>query len=118
MHLEQIPSYWGNLRDPDLMKPHIDSSIADAEANGYYTYILQCQMTPEKLGDVLFEWTGGLREMADVINRNVTKWFVTDYADLYHVHTAHDHLLSTDMVKVSIDRSIEFAMMVVADNHL
>ena len=30
-------------------------------------------MTPEKLGDVLFDWTGGLREMADVLNRNVTK---------------------------------------------
>ena len=43
LHLEDIPSYWGNLRDPDLMKPHIDSTIADAEANGYYTYIIQCQ---------------------------------------------------------------------------
>ena len=116
LHLEDIPSYWGNLRDPELMKPHIDSSIADAESNGYYTYIIQCQMTPEKLGDILFDWTGGLREMADVINRNVTEWFVTDYADLYHVHTGHDHLLSTDMVRVSIDRSVEFAMMVAVDN--
>ena len=45
------------------MKPHIDSSIADAEANGYYTYIIQCQMTPEKLSDVLEpNWTGGLRQ--------------------------------------------------------
>ena len=46
------------------MKPHIDSSIADAEDNGYYTYIIQCQMTPEKLSDVLEpNWTGGLRDM-------------------------------------------------------
>ena len=97
------------------MKPHIDSSIAEAEENGYYTYILKCQMTPEKVGDVLFDWTGGLREMADVINRNVTKWFITDYANLYHVHTGHDHILSTDMVRVGINRSIEFASMVASD---
>ena len=116
LHLDDIPSYWGNLRDPELMKPHIDSSIADAEANGSYNYIIQCQMTPEKVSDVLGDnWTGGLREMADAVNRNVTQWFVTDYADLYHVHTAHDHLLSTDMVRVSIDRSVEFATMVSED---
>ena len=97
------------------MRDHIDSSIADAEANGYYTYVVQCQMTPAGLSDVLVDYTGGLREMADVINRNVTQWFVVDYADLYHVHTAHDHLLSTDMVRVSIDRSVEFAQILLGD---
>ena len=57
------------------------------------------------------------RNVADLISEcSLTKWFVTDYADLYHVHTGHDHLLSTDMVRVSIDRSVEFATMVAADN--
>jgi hypothetical protein len=45
--------------------------------------------------------------MANVVNRNVTKWFDTDYADLYHIHTAHDFILSSDLVQITIDRNHE-----------
>ncbi len=41
IHLEELPSYWGNLQDPELLKNHLDNSIADASNNGYHTYILQ-----------------------------------------------------------------------------
>ena len=37
LHLEDIPGRSCGCRDPELIKPHIDSSIANAEANGYYT---------------------------------------------------------------------------------
>ena len=47
----------------------------------------------------------GLREMADLVNRNVTKWWRDEYADLASVHTLHDYFLGTDMVQVAIERN-------------
>ena len=44
--------------------------------------------------------------MAELVDRNVTRWFVEDYADLTHVHTGHDYVLATDMVRISIDRNL------------
>jgi hypothetical protein len=55
VHLAELPSYWGNLADPDLLQPHLERSIADAADNNYRTYILQCQMTPQGVADVLFK---------------------------------------------------------------
>ena len=48
----------------------------------------------------------GLREMADLVNRDVTLWFRADYANLSFAFTGHDFVLSTDMVRVAIDRNL------------
>ena len=53
--------------------------------------------------------------MADLVNRDVTLWFRADYRNLSFAFTGHDFVLSTDMVRVSIDRSVEFATMVSED---
>ena len=42
------PGYFGDILFPEDMKPHLDDSIADAEANGYPRYSLSCQMTPRQ----------------------------------------------------------------------
>lgn len=51
----------------------------------------------------------GLREMADLVNRNVTLWWRTDYRDLANAQTLHDYFLGTDMVQVAIERNTELA---------
>ena len=100
------PNYFGNILFPEDLKPHLDDSIADAEANGYPRYRLSCQMTPRQVYDVTVRYPDGLRQMAELVDRNVTRWFVEDYADLTHVHTGHDYVLATDMVRISIDRNL------------
>ena len=52
----------------------------------------------------------GLRALADQSNRNVTRWWNTDYnypIDLSTgvIATMHDYLVSTDMVHFAIERN-------------
>ncbi len=96
---------------PEDVKPHLDESIATATAKGEYPFGLSCQMTPREVSDVITRYPGGIREMADLVNRDVTYWFMTDYADLARVHTGHDYFLSTDMVQVGISRTLALANM-------
>lgn len=51
----------------------------------------------------------GLREMASIVNRNVTYWWRTEFADLANVYTLHDFVVSTDMVQVAIERNLLLA---------
>ena len=44
--------------------------------------------------------------MADLVNRDVTLWFRANYRNLSFVFTGHDFVLSTDMVRVAIDRNL------------
>ncbi len=47
--------------------------------------------------------------MADAVNRNVTKWFETipEYSSISGMITFHDFILSTDMIQVGIERSLQ-----------
>ncbi len=47
--------------------------------------------------------------MADIVNRNVTEWFATDYVDLNHIHTGHDYVLSTDMIQLAIENNLRLS---------
>ena len=51
----------------------------------------------------------GLREMASAVNRMVTYWWRTEFADLANVYTLHDFVISTDMVQVAIERNLLLA---------
>ena len=44
--------------------------------------------------------------MADLVNRDVSLWFRADYSNLTFGFTGHDFVLSTDMVRVAIDRNL------------
>ena len=44
--------------------------------------------------------------MADLVNRKVTLWFRTDYRNMSYAFTGHDFVLSTDMVRVALDRNL------------
>lgn len=47
--------------------------------------------------------------MADVVNRNMTIWWRTDYSDLANVFTLQDYILSSDLVQVAIERNLDLA---------
>ena len=56
----------------------------------------------------------GLRDLSDRSNRNVTKWWNTEYSypnDLSSgvIATMHDYLVSTDMVHFAIERNKKVA---------
>ena len=51
----------------------------------------------------------GLRQMADLVNRNVTYWWRTDYADLANVYLLQDYVVASDLVQVAIERNLELA---------
>ncbi len=59
----------------------------------------------------------GLRELADKSNRNVTRWFNTEYSDPVDLSTGviatmHDYLVSTDMVRFAIERNKRTAVKI------
>ena len=64
-------------------------------------------MTPNEMDIISGKWRG-LRDMADAVNRNVTKWWITDpmYLSLTGVYPAIDFILSSDMIEWSITKSL------------
>ena len=64
-------------------------------------------MTPNEMDIISGKWRG-LRDMADAVNRNVTKWWITDpmYSSLTGVYPAIDFILSSDMIEWSITKSL------------
>ena len=59
-------------------------------------------------------YRSGLRELADKSNRNVTRWFNTEYSEPVDLSTGviatmHDFLVSTDMVHFAIERNMRIA---------
>ena len=47
--------------------------------------------------------------MADVVNRNMSIWWRTDYYDLANVYTLQDYVVSSDLVQVGIERNLALA---------
>lgn len=100
---------WANENDPVLMKAFLDNEVENAfnHPESHSPWVAQCQMTPNEQDIILGRWFG-LRDMADAINRNVTKWWNTEpmYTELTGTIAWHDFVLSTDMINTAIERNL------------
>ncbi len=111
---EEFYAHWCNVNDPLDLKSCLDQDMSlvasDHENPKYNPWGPECQMTPEAEDILLGKWFG-LRDMADAVNRDVTRWFQTipEYSTRGSMLTGHDFFLSTDMIHVGIERSLKVA---------
>ncbi|XP_059080645.1 PI-PLC X domain-containing protein 1-like isoform X2 [Tigriopus californicus] len=106
-----IPEFWGDKDEVEDLKVYLDSVVnvvENTDGDVYRPWRPNCQLTGN-VEDFLTQKYSGLREMADVVNRQMTDWWRTDYQDLTHVYSLHDYFLGTDMIQIAIDRNLNLA---------
>lgn len=112
MFFHGMYSFYSNSDDPFELKYKLDAAVerAYSDPQDYHPWKACCQMTPNAEDIITGIWFG-LRHMADAVNRNATKWWITEphYQDMLSVVTSHDFILSTDMIHVGLERSLAMA---------
>ena len=73
----------------------------------YQPWKPNCQLTPNSEDIIL----GGisLRDFADSVNRNMTRWWREQWSDLPATFSIHDFIKSSNMIEESIKRSLALA---------
>jgi len=102
-----IRETWGNKVDPMELKEYLDAEVEAAFNNPMIPEtIFGCQMTLGGISD-LEKWHG-LRDMADAVNRNVTKWWITNpiYFSINGAYPMVDFVLSSDLIQWSISKNL------------
>ncbi len=102
-----IPEDWGDENTRDKLKRYLDIVTVQASEHPeqFRPWRPDCQLTPNVV-DIIFKGRS-LRGMADNVNRYVTNWWRTEFADASEgAFTLHDYVLGTDMVRVAIDSNL------------
>merc|ERR1711879_1060472 len=105
----EVKERWGNVDKPEDLYDYINEEVSNARGNpSYQPWKPNCQMTPNTHDIIL----GGisLREFADAVNRNMTKWWREEWSDLTATYSIHDFVKSTNMVEETIKRNKESFM--------
>ena len=73
----------------------------------YQPWKPNCQLTPNS-EDII---VGGisLRDFADSVNRNMTRWWREQWSDLPSTFSIHDFVKSSNMIEESIKRSLQLS---------
>jgi len=104
----EVLERWGNVDKPADLYNYINNEVSNARGNSaYQPWKPNCQMTPNA-GDII---VGGisLRDFADAVNRNMTKWWREEWSDLTSTFSIHDYVKSTNMVEQTIQRNLLLA---------
>jgi len=105
----EVQERWGDQDEPEELHKYLIEEVAKATDNpAYQPWKPNCQMTPNAEDIVGGRWSG-LREMADAVNRNVTRWWRADWPDLPATFPISDFVVSTGMVRESIERNLRLA---------
>ena len=103
-----IPYLWpavqhqlGNVNDDVSLEIYLES-IMDKAANGLlpFAWSSMAELTPTP-ADVLQDSLGGLRNAADLVNRNVTRWFRNQWNSIATI-VATDFFLGNNIVDIAI----------------
>lgn len=69
---EGVSQKWGNVRETLALQEYLADVMSQSPYN--YVWSSQAELTPTT-EDVILDHFGGLRNMADMVNREVTAWF-------------------------------------------
>jgi len=105
LFFREVKERWGNVDKPEDLYNYINKEVSNARGDpSYRPWKPNCQMTPNT-NDIII---GGisLREFADAVNRNMTKWWREEWSDLTATFSIHDFVKSTNMVEETIKRNL------------
>lgn len=98
-----IPQYWADTVDATVLKNYMKSKITNHNSDVGSTpfWALMAELTP-KFSDIIF-LKNTLRKLADDVNRELTKWFRDEWAQLTVNIVATDFFLGNDLINVAIE---------------
>lgn len=94
-----IKHLWGDVDTKVTLKNYLNQTIC-RQRNGRLTSAM-AQLTPTTTGAILNLY-GGLRKMADNVNREITKWFRYEWNQCANI-VATDFFLGNNIIEVSIE---------------
>jgi len=109
-YFREVREEWGGIDEPDDLKVYLDGKVSQAMASPeeFRPWKPNCQLTPTAEDIIGPRWSG-LREMADAVNRNATKWWREQWRNLPATFPIHDFVLSTGMIHEAIRRNLDLA---------
>lgn len=94
-----IKHLWGDVDTLSSLKNYLNQTIC-RHRNRRLTSAM-AQLTPTTAG-AIFNTYGGLRNMADKVNRALTKWFRDEWNDCANI-VATDFFLGNNIIEISIE---------------
>ena len=89
---------WGNTRQPQKLFKYLDGMM-EAKRSATLLWVAMTHLTPSTM-DVLWNLTGGIRQLNDKISLAVTKWYRDRWWQKANI-VATDFFLSNNLVDVS-----------------
>lgn len=94
-----IKHLWGDVDAVNALKSYLNQTVC-RQRNRRLTSAM-AQLTPTTAG-AIFNTYGGLRNMADHVNREVTRWFRDEWSHCANI-VATDFFLGNNIIEVSIE---------------
>lgn len=95
-----IQQYWGDKKDAADLKRYILSSIKTHNTISNPLWALMAELTISPI-DVIFN-SASNKNLADKINRELTKWFRDEWAKDVNI-VASDYFLGNDLINIAIE---------------
>lgn len=95
-----ISQHWANTVNVAVLKDFLQSSIRNNPGRNRL-WALMAELTPRMRDVLLFK--NKLRTLADMVNRELTKWFRDEWERLSVNIVATDFFLGNDLINVAIE---------------
>lgn len=99
---------WGNQQTPDGLFEYLNSVLMGPRKTRNTLnplWAIMAEMTPRPL-DIIFNPSGGLRQMADAVNKNLSVLFQNEWWKHTNI-VATDFFLGNNLIDVSIQSNIK-----------
>lgn len=96
-----VNQYWANTVDTPVLKSYMEAKIKNHGIGENPLWALMAELTP-RAKDILY-LRNDLRKLADKVNRELTKWFRDEWAQLTVNIVATDYFLGNDLINVAIE---------------
>jgi len=103
----KIPQEWGDQRSVEGLYSFLESAN-ERHVDDPYVWAAMAELTPSAI-DVIFRPLGGLRQLAQAVNANVTRWYQQDQFWSKANIIAVDFFHGTDIVDIAIRANIKRA---------
>lgn len=99
---------WGNQQTPEGLLQYLDGVIVGPNRSRNSQnplWVVMAELTPHPL-DIILKPSGGLRQMADSVNRNLTDKFSDEWWGQANI-VATDFFLGNKLIKLSIQANVK-----------
>ncbi|XP_054714890.1 PI-PLC X domain-containing protein 1-like [Uloborus diversus] len=95
-----IKHLWGDVDKVRDLKAYLNRTVCSTRAPRGLTSAM-AQLTPSTMG-AIFDFYGGLRNMADAVNRQITKWFRDEWSHCANI-VSTDYFLGNNIIEIAIE---------------